>query len=95
MILGECGKLQVAGGFGERLLILVVVDVTDTLEEQERGGRSPLEIRLVDGAAQDVGRLPQMGLQLLKSQHRPRDTGIDCRVTVSHQLCPRLAPAST
>jgi hypothetical protein len=55
---------EVFAVLGEHRLVLLVPDVADALEEEERQDVA-LPVRPVDGtAAQDVGRLPQMRLQL-------------------------------
>ena len=58
VLLGQVGVLLVAVRLGERVGALLVVDVADPLQEQQREDVR-LEVRRVDGAAQDVGGVPE------------------------------------
>ena len=58
VLFGQRRVLFVSSGLIERLDPLFVVDVTDSLEEQQREDVG-LEVGGVDGAAQDVGCIPQ------------------------------------
>ncbi|MDB6132767.1 MAG: hypothetical protein JWM59_1010 [Verrucomicrobiales bacterium] len=49
-------------------LMLLIVDIGETFEEQQRKDVA-LEIRRIHRPAQDVGGLPQMGFELGQSQH--------------------------
>ena len=65
VVLGESRVFEVAGGLVQRVLKLFVVDITDALEEQQREDVA-LEVSLVDGAAKDVRRAPEMGFELVE-----------------------------
>ena len=63
VVLGEGGEVEIAAGKLERLGELLVVDVGDPLEEEQREDVA-LEVGLIDRAAQDVRRTPKMLLEL-------------------------------
>ena len=70
---------MIAIGFGKCLLVLLQVHVADPLEEHQREDVR-LEVRLVDGPAQQVSRRRQVLLQLTDTErsgrsrdHRQRD----------------------
>lgn len=62
--LRKVGQRSIAGHF-DKLLDLLVIDVADPLEEQQREDVR-LEGRSVDRPTEDVGRFPQVTLQLLQ-----------------------------
>jgi hypothetical protein len=57
--LGEPGQFGIAG-VGDDLVVLLVPDIADSLEEQQREDVG-LEVGRIHRAAQDVGRLPEVG----------------------------------
>ena len=59
VVLGELGKFHVAVGLFQGYGILLVIDVGEPLEEQQREDVG-LEIGRVDRSTQDIGRLPEM-----------------------------------
>ena len=66
-VLGEGGELVVAVGFGQSVPVLREVYVGDPLEKHQREDVC-LEVRLVDGSAQQVGGLLEVLLQLAERQ---------------------------
>ena len=64
VVLREEGELLVAAGLGQRGLRLLVVHVAEPLEEQQREDEL-LVVAGVDGAAQERGRAPEVGFELL------------------------------
>jgi hypothetical protein len=59
VVLGELGELHVVVGLFQGHDILLVIDVGEPLEEQQREDVS-LEVGRVDRTTQDIGRLPEM-----------------------------------
>ena len=64
VVLREVGELLVPTGFRQRGLRLLVEDVAEALVEQQREDEL-LVVARVDGAAQERGRAPQVGFELL------------------------------
>ena len=63
VVLREEGVLFVAAGLRQRRLVLLVVNVRDTLEEQQREDVG-LEVGRIHRTAQDVRSFPQVGFKL-------------------------------
>lgn len=59
MVLGELGKFHVAVGLFQCHGILLVINVGEPLEEQQRKDVG-LEVGCVYRTTQDIGRLPEM-----------------------------------
>ena len=64
MILSERGEVHVTTGLLQSPLVFLIVNIAKPLEEQEREDELLIVAR-VDGAAQERGRAPQVGLKLL------------------------------
>ena len=63
VLFGECGVGLVAVGLLERCGVLLVEDVAEPLEEQQREDER-LVLAGVDGASQQRGGAPEVGLEL-------------------------------
>ena len=63
VVLRKAGVLLVAAGLGQRGLILLVVDIGDALEEQQREDVG-LEVGRIHRPAQDVGGFPEVRFEL-------------------------------
>ena len=64
VVLRVGGELRVAAGFLQRGLRLLVEDVAEALVEQQREDEL-LVVARVDGPAQERGRAPEVGFELL------------------------------
>jgi hypothetical protein len=81
VVLGELGKFHVAVGLFQGHVILLIIDVGEPLEEQQREDVG-LEIGRVDRTTQDVGRLPEVG----SNGGNSKNLGLNTRISRCHSF---------
>ena len=80
VVLGKAGVFFVAAGLLQGRLVLLVVNVREALEEQEREDVG-LEVRRIHRTAQDVRGLPEVGFKLIEGD------GVRGHAAVPNGLC--------
>ena len=86
VVLREGGELRVTAGLRQRRLGLLVEDVAQALVEQQREDEL-LVVAGVDGAAQEHGRAPEVGFELLLG-----DAGASCQQPLPLEQADRAGP---
>ena len=67
VVLRELGVFLIAAGFRQRRRVFLVMHIRDAFEEQQREDVG-LEVGGIHRPAQDVGRLPEVGFELVEGE---------------------------